>query len=159
MALRDSLTIRPVEAGDYEGWKPLWDGYNAFYKRVGETALAEAVTRTTWQRFFDTQEPVFALVAASSGALVGLTHFLFHRSTTRIELTCYLQDLFTDPDKRGRGVGRALIEGVYERARAAGIQRVYWHTHETNSPGRRLYDKVAQHQGFIVYGHDVERLT
>ena len=157
MALRDSLTVRPVEANDYDGWKPLWDGYNAFYKRVGETALPEAITRATWQRFFDAQEPVFALVATSNGRLVGLTHFLFHRSTTRIELTCYLQDLFTDPDERGRGVGRALIQGVYEKARAADIQRVYWHTHETNSAGRLLYDKVAQHQGFIVYGHDVER--
>ena len=157
MARRGSVTIRPVEAGDYDGWKPLWDGYNAFYERVGETALPEAITRTTWQRFFDAQEPVFALVAASNGALVGLTHFLFHRSTTRIELTCYLQDLFTDPDQRGRGIGRALIQGVYERARAAGIQRVYWHTHETNSAGRLLCDKVAQHQGFLVYGHDVER--
>ena len=101
MALHDSLTVRPVEANDYDGWKPLWDGYNAFYKRVGETALPEAITRTTWQRFFDAQEPVFALVAASNGRLVGLTHFLFHRSTTRIELTCYLQDLFTDPAASG----------------------------------------------------------
>ena len=157
MVSPDSLVIRPVEAGDYDAWKPLWDGYNAFYERVGETALPEAVTRATWQRFSDPQEPVFALVAQMRGKLVGLTHFLFHRSTTRIELTCYLQDLFTDPGERGRGVGRALIEGVYARAKSAGIQRVYWHTHETNSPGRRLYDKVAQHQGFIVYGHDVGR--
>ena len=157
MVSPDSLVIRPVEAGDYDAWKPLWDGYNAFYERVGETALPEAITRATWQRFFDPQEPVFALVAQMRVKLVGLTHFLFHRSTTRIELTCYLQDLFTDPAARGRGVGRALIEGVYARAKSAGIQRVYWHTHETNSPGRQLYDKVAQHQGFIVYGHDVGR--
>jgi GNAT superfamily N-acetyltransferase len=157
MALPDSLVVRPVETGDYDAWKPLWDGYNAFYERVGETALPEAITRATWKRFFDPQEPVFALVAQMHGKLVGLTHFLFHRSTTRFELTCYLQDLFTDPGERGRGVGRALIEGVYARAKSAGIQRVYWHTHETNSPGRQLYDKVAQHQGFIVYGHDVGR--
>ena len=94
-------------------------------------------------------------MAELDGQLLGLTHYLYHRSTTRIELTCYLQDLFTDPAARGQGVGRALIEGVYERAKAAGIKRVYWQTHTTNSAGRLLYDKVAQHMGFIVYSHDV----
>lgn len=97
---------------------------------------------------------MFALVAEQDGALVGLAHYLFHRSTTRIAFTCYLQDLFTTPAGRGRGIGRALIHGVYEQARLAGIERVYWQTHETNTAGRVLYDQVAKHAGFIVYAHD-----
>ena len=109
----------------------------------------------TWQRFFDPDEPVFALVAVSGSRVVGLAHYLFHRSTTRIELTCYLQDLFTAEAERGRGVGRALILGVYEWARAAGAGRVYWHTHESNAAGRLLYDKVGRHAGFLVYGQDL----
>jgi GNAT superfamily N-acetyltransferase len=113
------------------------------------------VTDTTWGRFFDAGEPVFALVAEHQGALVGLVHYLFHRSTNRIELTCYLQDLFTAPAARGHGVGRALIEGVYQAAQAAAIRRVYWHTQETNQAGRLLYEKVARHLGFIVYSHDL----
>ena len=117
--------------------------------------MAPEITSATWSRFFDPNEPVFALVAESEGGLLGLAHYLFHRSTTRLELTCYLQDLFTAPDRRGRGVGRSLIEGVYGAAKVAGIKRVYWQTHETNAAGRLLYDKVAQHVGFIVYGHDV----
>jgi GNAT superfamily N-acetyltransferase len=130
-------------------------GYNAFYGREGATALAPEITMATWSRFFDPNEPVFALVAESEGQLLGLTHYLFHRSTTRIELTCYLQDLFTAQASRGCGVGRSLIEGVCQAARASGIKRVYWQTHETNVAGRLLYDKVAKHVGFIVYGHDV----
>lgn len=140
---------------DREAWQPLWDGYNAFYGREGATALAPAITQATWQRFFDPSEPVFALVAESQGRLLGLTHYLFHRSTTRLELTCYLQDLFTAPQARGQGVGRALIEGVYGAAQASGVHRVYWQTHQTNSAGRQLYDRVARHLGFIVYSHDV----
>lgn len=147
--------VRPITSTDREAWAPLWAGYNAFYGRSGATALAPEITATTWQRFFDANEPVFALVAEADGQLLGLVHYLFHRSTTRIELTCYLQDLFTATESRGRGVGRALIEGVYARAKAAGIQRVYWHTHETNAAGRMLYDKVAKHAGFLVYSHDV----
>ena len=153
--MTDALTIRPIAEADRAAWEPLWAGYNAFYDRAGPTALDPAITQTLWQRFFDPDEPVFALVAERSGQLAGLTHFLFHRSTTRIEPVCYLQDLFTDPALRGRGVGRALIEGVYARARDAGASRVYWQTRESNAAGRLLYDKVARHLGFIVYSHDV----
>jgi GNAT superfamily N-acetyltransferase len=151
------VAVRPIREADRPAWEPLWDGYNAFYGRSGETALPRAVTETTWRRFFDPAEPVFALVAEADGALVGLTHYLFHRSTTRIALTCYLQDLFTAPAERGRGIGRALIEGVYQRAKAAGITRVYWQTQAANAAGRMLYDKVAEHAGFIVYSKDLDR--
>ncbi|TSD61346.1 GNAT family N-acetyltransferase [Variovorax sp. KBS0712] len=146
-----ALLIRPPTPGDFAAWKPLWDGYNAFYGREGATALPEAITQVTWQRFFDAYEPVHALVAEREGQLVGLVHYLFHRSTTRIEPTCYLQDLFTQSSERGRGVGRQLIQGVYDAVRRAGGQRVYWQTHTTNAAGRTLYDKVAKHEGFIVY--------
>ena len=153
--MREPFLVRPVEQRDYDAWKPLWDGYNAFYGRKDDTALPLEITQTTWRRFLDTDEPVFGLVAESEGALLGLTHYLFHRSTTRIELTCYLQDLFTAPAARGRGIGRALIQGVYDRARAAGIKRVYWQTQESNAAGRLLYDGMAKHIGFIVYSQDV----
>ncbi|MBV9980728.1 GNAT family N-acetyltransferase [Bradyrhizobium sp.] len=145
------LIIRAVRRGDYDQWLPLWDGYNAFYGRSGPTALAPEITATTWRRFFDAYEPVHALVAESDGRLLGLTHYLFHRSTTAIAPLCYLQDLFTSEAARGKGVGRALINGVYDAARMAGSPRVYWQTHETNVVAQELYDKVAERSGFIVY--------
>jgi GNAT superfamily N-acetyltransferase len=149
--MSSSTLVRPITQQDYPAWKPLWDGYNAFYGRKDETALADEITQSTWRRFFDPGEPVYALIAERQGQVVGLAHYLFHRSTNRIEHTCYLQDLFTLHAQRGRGIGRALIEAVCEQARLAGITRVYWHTQESNVPGRLLYDKVAQHSGFIVY--------
>lgn len=150
-----SIMIRPLQLADRAAWLTLWDGYNAFYGRVGETALPEQITQTTWERFFDANEPVYAIVAEVDTQVVGIAHFLTHRSTTRIELTCYLQDLFTAKTMRGRGVGRALIEGVYARARGMGIRRVYWQIQATNTDGRALYDKVAAHYGFIVYSVEV----
>ncbi len=145
------LSIRPVTRDDYDRWLPLWDGYNMFYERSGPTALSPEITRMTWARFFDAYEPVHALVAESGGQLLGLTHYLFHRSTTAIDPLCYLQDLFTSEAARGKGVGRALINGVYERAKLAGAPRVYWQTHETNHTAMLLYDKVAERSGFVVY--------
>jgi GNAT superfamily N-acetyltransferase len=146
-----SLIVRDVYSGDYPAWKPLWDGYNAFYGRHGETALPTQITQATWQRFFDVYEPLHALVAERDGKLLGLAHYLFHRSTIQIVPTCYLQDLFTADDARGHGVGRALIQAVYARAKAAGVPRVYWQTHETNTLAMQLYDKLAERSGFTVY--------
>ena len=153
--MSNPLTIRPLASSDYDGWRPLWDGYNAFYQRSGPTALPEPITQATWHRFLDPAEPVHALVAEQSGRIVGLAHYLFHRSTTRLHDVCYLQDLFTAPDLRGHGIGRRLIEGVYAAARDAGSSRVYWHTQTGNAAGRALYDKVAKHLGFIVYTREL----
>jgi GNAT superfamily N-acetyltransferase len=143
--------IRDIAPQDFESWLQLWDGYNAFYGRHGPTALAPQITTMTWARFFDAYEPVNALVAEQQGQLVGLVHYIFHRSTTMIAPTCYLQDLFTSEAARGRGVGRALIEAVYVRAAAAGCPRVYWMTHESNHQAMQLYDQVAERSGFIQY--------
>jgi GNAT superfamily N-acetyltransferase len=149
------LIIRSLSPADRADWRPLWDGYNAFYGRSGATSLPDAITDATWDRFFDPAEPVHALVAEAAGRVVGLAHYIFHRSTTRLHDVCYLQDLFTAPDMRGHGVGRRLIEGVHDKARAAGSSRVYWQTHTDNAAGRALYDKVARHAGFLVYAHEL----
>jgi GNAT superfamily N-acetyltransferase len=143
----DSLIVRPIAPTDFARWEPLWEGYNTFYQRK----LPAEITNMTWSRFFDAYEPVHALVAERDGQLLGLVHYLFHRSTTMIAPTCYLQDLFTAEAARGKGVGRALIEAVYARAKEAGSSRVYWQTHETNLTAMKLYDKVAERSGFVVY--------
>jgi len=146
-----ALIIRPVAPPDHGQWLSLWEGYNHFYGRSGPTALDPEITRMTWARFFDAYEPLHALVAERDNRLLGLAHYLFHRTTLAIEPTCYLNDLFTAEPARGQGLGRALLEAVYERARQAGSRRVYWLTHETNSTAMRLYDSVADRSGFLVY--------
>jgi GNAT superfamily N-acetyltransferase len=146
-----SIDIRAPLPADFTAWKTLWDGYNAFYGRSGPTALAPEITRLTWSRFFDVYEPMHALVAERSGKMLGLVHYLYHRSTIFAHPLCYLQDLFTVEEARGRGVGRALIQAVYDRAQAAGSPRVYWQTHESNAVAMQLYDQVADKSGFLVY--------
>lgn len=154
-----TFTVRPVASADFEAWKPLWLGYNRFY---GRETVAEALTRTTWGRFLDPAEPMHALVAEAevgngrdSGALIGIAHYLYHRSTLMIAPACYMQDLFTAEAARGHGVGRALIKAVYAAAKAAGAGRVYWQTQESNATAQALYDKLAARPGFIVYRKDL----
>lgn len=148
-----SLLIRPVTERDFEQWLPLWLGYNAFYGRSGETALPDDITQLSWQRFLSESEPMYALVAELDGELVGLAHYLYHRNTILRTTSCYMQDLFTDPNCRGQGVGRKLIEAVAERARASGSGRFYWGTFQDNATARQLYDKVAKHVGGIIYNY------
>jgi GNAT superfamily N-acetyltransferase len=145
------LQVRPISHQDWHQWQPLWDGYNAFYGRSGASALSSEITKTTWSRFFDPSEPVEGLVACHAGELVGIAHYLFHRSTTAIANVCYLQDLFVREDRRGCGVGEALVRRVCEDARSRKAPRLYWQTHETNHGAQRLYDRIADRSGFIVY--------
>ena len=145
------IIVRPLRPEDRDQWQPLWDGYNLFYERPN---LPREITEASWARFFDPAEPMFAAVAELDGKLVGLVHFLYHRSTTSVEPVCYLQDLFTAPEARGMGVGRALIEHVYDEAARAESRRVYWQTAEDN-PARKLYDRVAELTPFRRYVKDL----
>jgi GNAT superfamily N-acetyltransferase len=141
------FSIRSLEAGDRTAWERLWLDYLVFY----QTALAPEVTDATWTRLLDLAEPVHGLVAERDGTLLGIVHYLYHRSTWSVGSYCYLQDLFTSEAARGQGVGTALIEAVHARAEAAGASRVYWLTHETNGAARALYDRLATRTGFIQY--------
>lgn len=143
-----NLIIRPLLAQDEPEWRRLWCAYLAYY----ETSVPEEIYVSSFARLLgdDTQD-FNGLVAELDGRLVGLTHYLFHRHGWKIENTCYLQDLFADPDVRGRGIGRALIEGVYTAADAAGAPAVYWLTQDFNKAGRILYDKVGVQTPFIKY--------
>ena len=144
---QDDPIIRPVRESDRAQWLPLWQGYQDFYR----VQLAPAVTESNWKRFFDANEAVRCLVAEREGRLVGLAHYLIHRSTWSVENICYLNDLFVDPRGRRSGVARKLIEAVYAAADEAGAAKVYWLTHESNAAARLLYDQVAQFGGFIRY--------
>lgn len=142
------MIIRSVTRADRPQWDNLWQGYLEFYKK---TDLDPAITQATWSRFFDALSPMHGMVAEQDGVLVGLVHYIFHPSTWLINDSCYLEDLFCAPARRGHGVGRALIEAVYEKATAAGSRRVYWHTDESNAQAQILYDKMAKKPGFILY--------
>jgi len=143
-----SPTIRPLRPEDEAEWRRLWTGYLAFY----QTTVPEAVYASTFARLLgDDPQDFSALVAEDGGQLLGLTHFLFHRHAWKIENVCYLQDLYVDPQTRGTGLGRALIEAVYARADAAGAPAVYWLTQDFNRQARQLYDRIARVTPFIRY--------
>ena len=142
------LRVRNLKASDHAEWHRLWTAYLAFY----ETSLPEEVYESTWARLLgnDPYDPI-GLIAERDGRPVGLTHYFFHRHGWKIENVCYLQDLYADPEVRGQGIGRALIEAVYAAADAEGCPSVYWTTQDFNADARKLYDRVGTLTPFIKY--------
>jgi GNAT superfamily N-acetyltransferase len=144
---RSAVVVRPVSVGERAAWEALWNGYQTFY----EVALSAETTATTWARLHDPAEPMGVLGAYLNGRLVGIAHYIFHRSCWTVGDYCYLQDLFVAADARGHGIGRALIEAVEKEARSVGASRVHWLTKEDNTVARALYDTLAERSGFIQY--------
>lgn len=128
-------------------WEPLWTGYLDFYR----TSVPKQTYDVTWARLHDPHEAMYVLGAYVGGRLLGIAHYLFHRSCWTVADYCYLQDLFVAVDARKLGLGRTLIEAVEKEARAAGASRVHWLTHESNAIARALYDTLADRPGFIQY--------
>ena len=148
MASSRSVIVRPLEASDNPDWARMWEAYLAFY----ETSRPQEVFDTYFERLIGGDPQDYnGLIAEIDGRAVGLAHYLFHRHGWSVENTCYLQDLYADPDVRGRGVGRALIEAVYDAADAAGVPTVYWLTQDFNTTARRLYDRIGVKTPFIKY--------
>jgi GNAT superfamily N-acetyltransferase len=141
------IEILPLRSEDHSAWLPLWRGYQAFYK----VDIAPEVSAVTWTRLLDPAEPMAGALAWDNGSAVGLVHTVRHRSCWTVGDYCYLQDLFVAPGVRGAGVGRKLIEHVYDTAAREGCSRVHWLTHETNAAAMKLYDRIAERSGFVQY--------
>jgi len=148
MAVSDALSVRPLRRSDRSEWARLWEAYLEFY----ETTVSQEIYDTQFERLLsDAPNTYFGLVAEQGDRLVGLTHYIFHAHGWKVEDVCYLQDLYADPDVRGLGVGRALIEAVYAAADANGTPSVYWLTQEFNTTARQLYDRIGECTPFIKY--------
>ena len=141
-------TIRPVTAADQADWRVLWTRYLEFY----ESTVPETVYEHSFARLLSGDPHEYhGFIARLDGKAVGLTHYLFHRDMWTVANTCYLQDLYVDPAQRGTGLGRALIEAVYQAASENGAASVYWHTQDNNKTARQLYDRVSTLTPFVQY--------
>jgi GNAT superfamily N-acetyltransferase len=141
------VIIRMAEARDEARWRVLWAGYAKFYR----ADIPEDVTANTWARILDTKSNIDALVAEKDGVVIGICNYLFHDNTWSNKQTCYLQDLFVDPNARGGGAAKKLILACEEKAKAKGAFRLYWQTQEFNGAARSLYDTITPRSSFIVY--------
>jgi GNAT superfamily N-acetyltransferase len=142
-----TLTIRALEEKDKSQWLKLWAGYLEFYK----STISLEQTELTWKRLINNELKMFGFVAESEEGVIGFTHCLFRPSTWTETDYCYLEDLFVDPNIRGKGVGRALMNRVFDFAKEKDSKRVYWTTQEFNKTARVLYDSITPVSEFVQY--------
>jgi GNAT superfamily N-acetyltransferase len=142
-----TLTIRAIEEKDKDQWLKLWAGYLEFYK----STISPEQTELTWKRLINNELKMFGFVAESEEGIIGFTHCLFRPSTWTETDYCYLEDLFVDPNIRGKGIGRALMNKVVELAKEKNSKRVYWTTQVFNKTARVLYDSITPVSEFVQY--------
>jgi GNAT superfamily N-acetyltransferase len=152
-----SVTIRRIRPDDEPRWRELWDAYTRFYEREPD----EAIKRRTWSRILEPAYPVYAIVAeAKDGEVIGIANYVIHENTLTLTLICYLEDLFVDPARRAKGVGKQLIDWLLAETKAQGWSRLYWQTKENNYRARGLYEKYGPDSGFVRYViHNSEALA
>lgn len=141
------MLIRDPRPEDEAAWRRLWSGYVAFY----ESEVSEEVTAGTWRRLLTQGSNMLGRIAEWQGEMAGFTVSVLHPASWTLTPACYLEDLFVDPDRRGHGIGQALIEDLLATARERGWSRLYWHTRQSNAVARRLYDRFAKADDFVRY--------
>lgn len=143
--------ISPLSEADFTQWYALWQNYLTFY----ETALSEETSNATWEKLLDNAVPIYGFGAYYDDKLVGITHVVLHPNTWDTTDCCYLEDLYVDESARGHGIGRALIEHVYDFAKGKDCNRVYWVTQKGNEPARKLYDSLANLTDMVQYRYNL----
>lgn len=141
------VLVRAIAPSDEQDWRRLFAAYREFYELQPDDAVLDRV----WGWIHDPDHLVNALVAEVEGRVVGLAHHRLYARPSEGEAGLYLDDLFTDADARGRGVGRALIGRLAETAREHGAAKVRWMTAEDNHTAQRLYDAVARRTTWVTY--------
>lgn len=146
--------VRALAETDREAWHRLWDGYCEFY----QTKMPAEVTAKSWERLLDdATQDFFGLVAERDGAVIGIANCILHGTTWAIAPRCYLNDLFVDPEARGSGAGKAMIEHLQEMGAEQGWDKIHWLTQEDNATARRLYDQFGPRTPFVQYTVPAER--
>lgn len=141
-----AVVVRDAKGADEGAWRRLWAGYNDFYAAT----VPPEITDRTWARALDPGVPLFCRVIEVDGLPAGFSLNVLHEGTWTADPVCYLEDLFVDPDRRGAGLGRRLIQDLVELGRARGWSHLYWHTRRDN-PARRLYDEFVAADDFVRY--------
>ena len=147
-----SVAVRPVAQGDEASWRKLFLAYGEFYL----TKFSPEILDGVWAWLMDSDHPERCFVAEWDGRVVGFAHLQQQVDTFRAGPGWFLDDLYVEPDHRGKGVARALITALSDYALAHGGGDLRWITAADNTPAQRLYDTIATKTSWVMYELDTE---
>ena len=148
-----TLHIRSIDQSEKLEWSKLFQSYADFY----QVDLPPQAEKQAWSWIHESDEDFWCDVAITEeGDFAGFVQYqLMHRSLSG-EKVCYLSDLFVDPEVRGSGFGRALIDHVFSVAQKRQWSNVRWLTQEGNQRARKLYDHYSSRSEFVLYSIPVQ---
>jgi GNAT superfamily N-acetyltransferase len=141
------VIVRPPEASDEQDWRALWQGFQTHF---GGAIPAQASAQT-WRLLLDESAPLNGLLAIAGGRACGLAHYSFTPFAWTATPVCFLQDLYVDESARGLGAGRALVQGVYDVAQAAGAANVFWLADAADERLLRFYRAIALETPYVRF--------
>ena len=134
------FTLRAAEPRDVEAIVGLIRGLAEFEKLVH---LVKATPETLAPHLFGPRPVVESVVAESEGRVVAFALFFTNFSTFLALPGLYLEDLYVEPEQRGRGIGQALLEHLARLATTRGYGRFEWSVLDWNADAIRFYERMG----------------
>jgi ribosomal protein S18 acetylase RimI-like enzyme len=131
------VTIRNATKADRELLRELWE---EFAEELDDPPYLRETWQEAWTDLSATVRDGVALVAEEDGHAVG---FVFCVLGDRGRKTAHVTDIYVRPEARGQGIGQALLAGVVEPAREAGLEHVSLEVLLRNADARRLYERLG----------------
>ena len=142
--------IRNIEIKDKEQWKKLYRGYADFY----QVTISEQILETIWDWLHDINHDLNALVYEAENSIVALAHYRRMPSPLRGKYIGFLDDLYVDPQFRGKKIGEKIIKKLNDISKERNWGLIRWITRNDNHNAKSLYDKVAKKSTWEVYELD-----
>src|SRR3954451_14410581 len=135
--LTEGIEVRPAREDEIDDLMPLMRAYCEFYE---SSPPEEGVIEMLRTLITDpSQGAVF--IARHQGRAVGVANLDWKWSSLKGARIGYLEDLFVDPDARGRGTADALIQVCADRCRELGMPALEWLTAPDNHRAQKVYDR------------------
>jgi GNAT superfamily N-acetyltransferase len=146
--LADGVEIRPARTDDIEEMLPLIRAYCEFY----ETAPDDDGLRRMFETLIANADQGAVYIARDEGSAVGFATLDWKWSSLKAAKIGYLEDLFVDPESRGKGIADALIEVCADRCRELGMPAMAWQTAPDNHRAQQVYDRTgAEADTYLEY--------
>ncbi|WP_052462275.1 GNAT family N-acetyltransferase [Nigerium massiliense] len=140
-----TLTFHDATDADRPAYNRLFRAYAALYGRD----LTDDHLDWAWDSF--TTGPNRCLIADLDGRTVGFVQYRLYRWLLHGTTSVFADDMYVDPDARGNGIGRRLLEELARLCHRNGWEGVRWFATSGNEDGQRLYDRFGGRAHVVTY--------
>ena len=139
--------IRELRLEDKDEWEALYRGYANFYK----VEMNDKILKTVWEWIHNKNHDVSGLAYEQDNKIIGIAHYRKMPSPLRGKYIGFLDDLFVDPEHRGKKIGEKIISELKSISEKNKWGLIRWITRNDNERAKSLYDKVSEKTTWDTY--------